>query len=84
MSVTPTAAAAAVCSLRRSCGDVGAADAAVGSAGVAVGDDAVRHLATLGGPPRRAARAAEVAIVGMGDDDEDALGGVGLGHGRRW
>ena len=65
-------------------GDLGAAGAAVRAAGVAVGDDAVRDLAALGRPARGAARAAEVAVVGMGDDDQDAFDGIGFGHGRRW
>ena len=65
-------------------GDLGPGGAAVRAPGVAVGDDAVGHLATLRRPACRAARAAEVAVVGMGDDNEDALSGVVLGHGRRW
>ena len=60
-----------------------AALATVRAAGVAVGDDAVRDVDPLAGPGRDRARAAEVDVVRMGGDDEDALerGGRTLGHG---
>ena len=78
MSVTPTAAAASVCSMRRMRGHLLARDAPIRSARVTVGDDAVGHRHAGVGPFRGGSRIAEVAVVGVGDDHEDAFDSVDL------
>jgi LmbE family N-acetylglucosaminyl deacetylase len=67
-----------------------AAAAAVGAAGVAVGDDAVGDLGAGRGPCGHRARAAEVDVVGVGEHAQGALDVLGdgrrregRGHGRR-
>ena len=60
---------------------LGPRDALVEAAGIAIGDDAVRHGDALGGPGRHRTGGAEVDVVGMGGDHEDAIDRLGLGHG---
>ena len=55
-----------------------ARDRPIGAARVAVGDDAVGDLHACVGPLCRGARIAEVAVIGMGDDHQDAFDSVDL------
>lgn len=53
-------------------GHLVAGDGVVEATGLAVGDQAIDHLVTLRGQPGRGASAAEVEVVGVGGDVQEA------------
>ena len=71
-SVTPTARRRLQLLLAADGGHLGPGDRLVRAAGVTVGDDAVGHLDAPAGPRRHRAGGAEVDVVGVGGDDQDA------------
>src|SRR5436190_394599 len=66
--------------------DLVARDVRIETASVAIGHDAIRHLDASFGPRGHRASGAEVDVVGMSGDHEDALDTfvpLGFGHGSR-
>ena len=83
-SVTPTWAAAAVCSRRRTAAISCTRQRPVRASRLAVGGDAVGHLHTGRGPDRDRTGGGEVHVVGVGGHHQDPLDTLDAGtHGHR-